>query len=563
MATVLEEMKVLVIRQRGQSVLTREDGRGVDRDSLVHNCLPRFPVFNDDTAATLELEITNLKFAAFVQSLLQSNDTASSMAIYLPFDILTAIFEEVEDVHDLLHIRIVSHTFCAAATPIAFRVLSVIATTESAQNLRQLFDVPDIANHVREIAFRDSDTDGTGRILKYVKGGTVDELANSFSRVYQLPRLETINLTFYPRYGNRLDSDGGRPALQSSILSALVSSFSVCTPNLTSLFLHNLRTSDLSSLESPSFQTILTTLRRFQLSPLFDPPNSVTVDDSWSYFWGNICPRMLTPMQYSLTELTLHSNVHVGALAGLSFDGLHFPRLCAVSLGRVVFDTSVGVQDFILRHAATLARLELLMCKLPITLTPSIFSSIAVTVNDPSSDADNWARVWDCFEAKLTALVSLRVDESHDGYYFQYGSNLGPYAFTTPRAATNAVALRRLHMTVVARSEKFNPQMVLTSHVTTANALAGASKGASACMNINLPFEILTAIFEGVEDVRVIWHIRAASRTFCAAATPFAFRILSVITTTGSTQNLGQFFDAPDIAAHWTRNSRLAPGLSS
>ncbi|KAH9022091.1 hypothetical protein EDB83DRAFT_89812 [Lactarius deliciosus] len=382
------------------------------------------------------------------------------MAICLPFDILTAIFEEVDDIHDLRHIRIVSHTFCTAATPFVFRVLSVIATTESAQNLRQLFDVPDIVNHVREIAFRDTDTYGMGRILgaSQVNDDAVDELANSFSRVYQLPRLETINLMFYPRYGTQLGNqlDGGHPALQSSVLSALVSSFSVCTPNLTSLFLHNLCTSDLSPLESPSFQTILTTLRRFQLSPLFNPPNSVTVDDSWSYFWGTLCPRMLTPMQYSLTELTLHSNVHVGALAGLSFDGLHFPRLCAVSLGRIVFDTPVGAQDFILRHAATLARLELLMCKLPITLTPSISSSIVatVTVNDPSSDPYNWARVWDCFEAKLTALVSLRVDEFHDGYYFQYGSNLGPYAFTTPRAATNAVALRRLRMTVVARSEK-------------------------------------------------------------------------------------------------------------
>ncbi|KAH8997866.1 hypothetical protein EDB86DRAFT_2828714 [Lactarius hatsudake] len=264
-----------------------------------------------------------------------------------------------------------------------------------------------------------------------------------------LPRLETINLTFYPRYANL--------AIQSSILSALVSSFSVCPPNLKSLSLHNLRTPDLSPLESPSFQTVLTTLPRFQLSPLLDPLYPLTVDVSWSHFWGTLRPRILTPMQHFLTELTLHSNVPVGALYGLSFNGLHFPRLCALSLGKVTFDTSVGAQDFILRHAPTITRLGLLMCRLPISP-----GALTLTRNESGSGPDSWECIWDYFAAKLTALVSLRVDECHDGYspdfryYFHHIwslTNWNTDAFT-PRDATGAAALRRFHMAVAARSEE-------------------------------------------------------------------------------------------------------------
>ncbi|KAH9022803.1 hypothetical protein EDB84DRAFT_1509781 [Lactarius hengduanensis] len=284
--------------------------------------------------------------------------------------------------------------------------------------------------------------------------------AKLFSRIYKLPRLETINLTFCPRYGNRLPREN--LAFQSSILSALVSSFSVCVPNLKSLSLHNLRTSDHSPLESPSFQTLLTTLRRFELSPLFDILHPLIVDDSWSHFWGTLRPRMLTPMQHCLTELTLHSNVHVGALVGLSFYGLHFPRLCALSLGRVIFDTSVGAQDFILRHAPAITRLGLVMCKLPISPgAPSPIPPMALARNESGSGPDSWECIWDCFAAKLTALVLLRVDECHDGYSSDFRYNLyhlwnlvnwDTDAFT-PCDATDAAALRRFHMTVAARSE--------------------------------------------------------------------------------------------------------------
>jgi hypothetical protein len=86
------------------------------------------------------------------------------MTSSLPFEILTAIFEQVDDVEDLRHVRTASRTLCAAATPIAFRVLSVTSTRGSAHNLGRLFDVPEIAAYVREVAYCDARANGSKSI---------------------------------------------------------------------------------------------------------------------------------------------------------------------------------------------------------------------------------------------------------------------------------------------------------------------------------------------------------------------------------------------------------------
>lgn len=68
------------------------------------------------------------------------SQTANSMTL-LPLEILTEIVKEVDNVQDLRHLRIASRAFCAAATPIAFRVLSVITTRGSAHNLHWLLQI--------------------------------------------------------------------------------------------------------------------------------------------------------------------------------------------------------------------------------------------------------------------------------------------------------------------------------------------------------------------------------------------------------------------------------------
>ncbi|KAI9433398.1 hypothetical protein H4582DRAFT_2131661, partial [Lactarius indigo] len=67
---------------------------------------------------------------------------------------------------DLSHVRTACRFFCTAATPFAFRIFSVVSTRGSARNLGQLFDVPDIATHVREAAYFDTGGDRKGKALK-------------------------------------------------------------------------------------------------------------------------------------------------------------------------------------------------------------------------------------------------------------------------------------------------------------------------------------------------------------------------------------------------------------
>ena len=408
---------------------------------------------------------------------------ASSMTIQLPLEILTAIVKKLDDVQDLRNVRMACRYLCAAITPIAFRTLYVIATKRSAQNLGRLLDLPSITAHVREVTFNDTGADGRGfggRVLNYgvsstpsfhnnitncvfaprfrlitVRSDAIQELEKSFSRIHRLSRLETIDFTFYPINDCWAISDGGsRIDLQMTILGALATSFRDCIPSkLTSLSLQNLRTLDLPSFESPSFQNLLKTLQHFQLSVLSDiPPNDRTfrvVPSGWSHFWGTVCPRMvLAPMQHALRELTLHSNAFVGASSGTSLTGLHFPHLHALSLRSLVFEPSIGVEPFILRHANSLAKLELLSCKLP------TYTGVTWIPSPPPSD-QCWDSIWNRFATELTSLVSLHVDDPECPYVF---GGLGLFFYLDSnresRDATDVVALERFHMVVAARLEE-------------------------------------------------------------------------------------------------------------
>ncbi len=172
---------------------------------------------------------------------------------------------------------------------------------------------------------------------------------------------------------------------------------------------------------------------------------------------------ILAPAQHALTELILHSDVYVGASSRLSLAALHFPHLCALSLRRLVFEPSAGIEPFVLRHAATLTRLELLTCKLPTRagtlLSPSPSQSITLARDEESSFGPAcWERIWDRFMAELTALVALHIDEGLIGLECRYvnpGRGISYWEeldTPEPRNAADVAALRRFHMTVAARS---------------------------------------------------------------------------------------------------------------
>ena len=116
---------------------------------------------------------------------------------------------------------------------------------------------------------------------------------------------------------------------------------------------------------------------------------------------------ILVPKQHTLTDLTLHSDVYFSGSSELSLDGLHFPHLYSLSLSKFILETSVGIEPFILRHAASLAQLELIACMLPANLSTLPFPWVPLPPLPSSGRC--WDSIWDCFVAELSALVALHV----------------------------------------------------------------------------------------------------------------------------------------------------------
>ena len=302
----------------------------------------------------------------------------------------------------------------------------------------------------------------------------VRKAGSSLSRIHQLPRLETINLNFHCIYSTYGGTDLGRhpAAVQESIFRALGTGFDVRAPSeLTSLSLHNLRTLEPPALELLPYHTILPTLRCLHLSVLADrDPDTSKHPAHWRYFWRTLffpIPAVPIHTQFALMELTLHSNEYVGAPSGLSIRELHFPRLSVLSLGKIVFDPTLGAEVFILRHANTLSQLELLECKVLMSKNVSLSPPPCTTVTTgvELSPSPYWDRIWDRFAADLTALVTLFVDELHDERtynrtslgirYVHYSETSEEYVLidgNESRIAADLAALQRFDMTVAARA---------------------------------------------------------------------------------------------------------------
>jgi len=141
--------------------------------------------------------------------------------------------------------------------------------------------------------------------------------------------------------------------------------------------------------------------------------------------------------------------MYIPNLCVLSFTGLYFQNLCVLSLRMLVFEPSAGAEPFILRHAATLARLELTKCKL---LIPND--------EEPGAGPTRWEHIWDSFATGLTALVALHVDESGvnglELRYVRHRPELSYWEVSVPAHldVADAAALERFYVTVAARSEE-------------------------------------------------------------------------------------------------------------
>jgi hypothetical protein len=164
---------------------------------------------------------------------------------------------------------------------------------------------------------------------------------------------------------------------------------------------------------------------------------------------------ILAPAQHSLTELTLHGGAFLSISSSLSLAKLHFPHLCALSLRNFFFIPSMGVEPFILRHAASLTRLELLACMLHANATPPIIFGFDLP---PPQSSYCWGSIWDRFAVELTALVALHIDDLEFSYIFTARGIAILESVRQSRDATDLAALQRFHVVVAARSCVRDPE---------------------------------------------------------------------------------------------------------
>jgi hypothetical protein len=246
------------------------------------------------------------------------------------------------------------------------------------------------------------------------------------------------------------------PSLQAPILAALAASFSVRAPSeLTSLSLENLLVSNFTPLDSSDSSPLLTllmpALRRFHLSVC---NNIVTDDVRWRNFWSTFFSRIIpAPVQHSLTDLEMRSNIAIGSSSGLSFAGLYFPHLSALSLYNFFWEPYLAIEPFVLRHATTLAQLKLIFCCLPVTRLRLLSPSPSTALTEAEELSTSWEHIWDRFALELTALVALHTDIIFYAIYVPDRYIRGTVVGKTRKEADGA-ALLRFHTTVAARSEE-------------------------------------------------------------------------------------------------------------
>ncbi|KAF8190396.1 hypothetical protein K438DRAFT_1971257 [Mycena galopus ATCC 62051] len=293
----------------------------------------------------------------------------------LPVELLLAIVEFVvaKNTAVPLEIRLVSKTFNALVAPLAFRVLSVRDSVQSAEGLAcmQAGDTATI-NAVQEIVFRespeDSDEDVSGKEGR-------DALFAAFSGLTKFCNLKILRFKFHSKFRELEASDNPSHflLLQRGLFAVLAAH---PPPSLTSLALHNLIAIPHNIYATDAFQNIFRPLTALDVTVIADGCRGYGFEfDTVSHrgyndpqlcdFWETSIPSILKNAT-NLASLALSSNYpQVGVRPSLPLAGIHLPLLTNLSLDYFVLDPAradYDIVEFIVRHGATLTHLKFVDC---------------------------------------------------------------------------------------------------------------------------------------------------------------------------------------------------------
>ncbi|KAJ7688157.1 hypothetical protein B0H17DRAFT_1332226 [Mycena rosella] len=286
----------------------------------------------------------------------------------VPVELLLAIATNVKSDSVLLHLRPVSKTLNSVVTPLAFRVLTVKDSVQSANALSFLQECdPSITSAVREVIFEgdterwraEADTSGeAGR----------QALKTAFSGLAKFPNLEQLRFDFHDDYEDISHETPENPThslrLQLDIFAALATS---PPPTLVSLTLNNVIAVPNAIYEEEAFHSVFRGLRTLHLSVLSDADNEGSYyQDPLVEFWAKSVAHMVRSAT-AVTSLAIRSDQDVGAYPALSFKNTHLPHLESLTLESFVFEPMIPDSDvvaFILAHKATLTHLMLRECSI-------------------------------------------------------------------------------------------------------------------------------------------------------------------------------------------------------
>lgn len=382
----------------------------------------------------------------------------------LPAELLQAVINEIPSPGDILNVRLVNKTLCVLATPRAFQRAPVKNTMRSVQGFHALLSSQIIARNIQEVAFRDVRESaretgvrklGPSKIKPDGERAIRDILTSAFSKLHELPKLETLTITFSPHVRSSLSSTFLERPLSSLTQVAILRAFtSLANPlSLKSLTIDNLIASHSDIHDHPAFIATFNKLAYLRITILSNIGTYVGTlyQETLSNFWSTTMQRrILAPSSASyLTCLSLHSDHEFGILPQFTFSELCYPLLDTLSIRGAFFADSVGIEDFIVRHRGTLRSLELRFCK--------------IYCDDDVPDRF-WSQVWSRFAKELDRLTVFKAEEEMDmvempGYmiryaYFDAGVGYIPIFNMVP---ADDVALDTLKVVVASRSNTYRP----------------------------------------------------------------------------------------------------------
>jgi len=178
--------------------------------------------------------------------------------------------------------------------------------------------------------------------------------------------------------------------LQNEIFATLAAN---PPPPLTSITLNNVIAIPDDIYAQEDFHKIFQASKQLGISVLSDAGDSCSYwHDPLVKFWNQSVPHMVRSAT-AVTALTIRSDQAVGTCPALSFKDTFLPHLTSLALHRFALDPEFPAEDvveWILRHKATLTRLELHRC--------------SIDGGEDGNFPRPWHAVLALFEAELGAL---------------------------------------------------------------------------------------------------------------------------------------------------------------